>query len=308
VLPLAAVAAAAVPGDPRPKALAGALLIAGGAAALAFLPGAALGWTIVPQLLAGAGMGLALPAFADAHDVGAAARNLTVRHAGIVIVLAILAPVATAQLASRTERAILQGTSLVLDAQIDPLQKLQLAPALLNGVGVDAPRASLKAAVDRRRADFATDAEVYDRLGNRLDDVVVVAVLDAFRSAYLIAAALALAAAALLAPALRRPAVLAGALAVATFAVYVAEHRSRAPAPVVLQDPCRPRPLPDAGGISGALQNEALRLLDRGACQAGTSREELALSLFNRERAAKFQREHGVDPRELGGLLSLLGG
>ena len=53
-------------GDPRRAAgrgrSAGALLFAGGAGALAFLPAPGIGWTLVPQLLAGAGMGLALPA------------------------------------------------------------------------------------------------------------------------------------------------------------------------------------------------------------------------------------------------------
>ena len=101
------------------------MLIAGGAAALAFLPGASIAWTFIPQVLAGAGMGLALPAFSDERDVPEAARNLVARHVGIVIVLAILAPVATAQLETTTDRAILQGAALVLDAQIDPLQKLR---------------------------------------------------------------------------------------------------------------------------------------------------------------------------------------
>ena len=95
VLPIAALAGAAIPGEDRPKALGGAFLIAGGAAALAFLPGATIAWTVMPQILAGAGMGLALPAFSDERDTVEAARNLIARHAGIVIVLAILAPVAT---------------------------------------------------------------------------------------------------------------------------------------------------------------------------------------------------------------------
>jgi hypothetical protein len=309
VLPLAALAGAAIPGAPRSKALAGALLIAGGAAALAFLPGASIAWTLVPQVLAGGGMGLALPAFSDERDIAEAARHLVARHVGIVIVLAILAPVATAKLATTTDRAILQGASLVLDAQIDPLQKLQLAPALLQNVDVDGPRAGLTRNVDAKRAEFADDPAVYDRLAARLDDVVVVAVQDAFRIAYLIAAALALLAAVLLVSAARKPAVwLAAAAAAATFAVYAVEHDTQAPAPVVLQDPCQDRDLPEAGGFTGAIQNEALRLLDRGACQTGASREELALALFDPERAKQFERDHGVDPRSAGGLLSLLGG
>jgi hypothetical protein len=309
VLPLAALAGAAIPGDPRPKALAGALLIAGGAAALAFLPAPTIGWTIVPQILAGAGMGLSLPAFSDERDIAEAARNLVARHVGIVIVLAILAPVATAQLTSATDRAILQGTSLVLDAQIDPLQKLQLAPALLADVDVDSPRDGLTRSVNAKRAEFADNAAVYDRLAARLDDVIVVAVQDAFRSAYLISAALALLAAVLLLSAYRRPALaLATALAAATFVFYAVQHDREAPAPVALQDPCQERELPDTGGLSGALQSEALRLLDQGACRLGTSREEFALALFDPQRAKQFEREHGVDPRSVGGLLSLLGG
>ena len=68
-----------------------------------------------------------------------------------MIVLAILAPVATAQLQTATERAILQGAALVLDAQIDPLQKLKLAPALLDQVDVDGPRAGLTRNVEAKR-------------------------------------------------------------------------------------------------------------------------------------------------------------
>jgi hypothetical protein len=309
VLPVAALAGAAIPGDDRSKALAGALLIAGGAAGLAFLPGPALGWTVMPQVLAGAGMGLALPAFSDERDIGEAARNLLARHVGIVIVLAILAPVATAQLTDATDTAILQGTSLVLDAQLDPARKLELAPALLNGVDVDNPRAGLRHSVEANRGAYSDTAVVYQRLASRLDDVVVVAVQDAFRAPYLIAGALSLLAGALLITAYRRPAIaLAAALAAGTFLVYAVERNRVAPAPATLQDPCLQRDIPQSGGLSGAVQAEALRALDSGACRLGTTREELALALFDEQRATAFERKYGVNPRSVGGLLSLLGG
>jgi hypothetical protein len=313
VLPLAALGAATLKGPPQARALAGALLLAGGGAALALLPAPGLPWMVVPQLLAGAGMGLALPAFAGGllpeRDVADAARGLAARHAGIVLVLALLAPVATARLQDTTEHAVLQGAALVLDAQIAPLQKIQLAPALLDNVSLDQPRAALKDAVERRRADFADDAAVYDRLAGRLDDVIVVAVQDAFRTSYLIAAGLALLAAALLSSAWRRPAVwLAAAVATGCVAVYAVEHDRDAPAAVVLQDPCKPRELPQSGGLTGLLQDEALRLLDRSACSVGATREEFALALFDDAHAQAFTRKYGVDPRSAGGLLSLLGG
>jgi hypothetical protein len=309
VLPVAALLGALVPGRAEGRALGGALLIAGGAAALAFLPEPGIAWTLVPQALAGVGMGLALPALSPERDVHEAARTLVARHVGIVVVLAILAPVATARLNAETDQAILKGASLVLDAQIDPLKKLQLAPGLLADIDKSRPRASLTHAVNARRGQFAADPSVYNRLARRLDDVVVTAVRNAFKVAYLIAAALALLGAALLVPGWRRPALaLAAAVAAGCVVVYAAEAHGKAPPPVTLQDPCQPRPLPDSGGVTGALQREALKQLNQAACRLGVSREELALAIFDADRAAKFQSEHGVNPRSVIGLLSLLGG
>ena len=258
-------------------------------------------------------MGLALPAFAGEllpeRTVGEAAVGLAARHAGIVVMLAILAPVATAKLESATEQAVLKGTALVLDSQVDPTEKLELAPALLADVDIDSPRAELADSVAARRAQFGGDLAVYDRLGKRLDDVVVVAVQEAFQAVYLIAAVLALAAAALLASAWRRAGVMiATAAALMTVAVYAFERDTRAPPPVELANPCAQRALPDTGGLSGAIQIEALRVLDRGACRFGSSREEFALALFDRERAEAYERKHGINPRDIGGLLSLIGG
>jgi hypothetical protein len=266
---------------------------------------------VLPQLLAGAGMGLALPAFAGElvpeRTVAEAARGLVARHAGIVVVLAILAPVATAQLHTLTDKAILQGAALVLDSRIAPLEKLQLAPGLLDGVDAERPRAGLQDAIAKRRAGFSDDLAVYDQLGTRLDDVVVGAVGDAFRTPYLIAAALALLAALLQLP--WRPLVaIAAVVALATAGGYVVAQRAEAPPKVVLQDPCQPRALPQSGGLTGLLQDQALKLLDSSACKYGTTREELVLALADPARAKAFERRYGVDPRSAGGLLSLLGG
>lgn len=309
VLPLAALAAAALPGPPEARALGGALLLAGGAVALAFLPAPGIAWTIVPQILAGAGMGLALPALSPERDLTEAARTLVARHVGIVLVLAILAPVATARLNTATDEAILKGASLVLDAQIDPLDKLRLAPALLDDVDTDAPRQSLTDAVAAQRVNFTDAAAVYDRLGQRLDDVVVAAVLDAFRVAYLIAAALALLAALVLVRAARRPAIaLALVVAAGCAVIYAVEADSEAPPPVTLADPCNPRAVPGSSGLAGAIQERVLQELNQAACRIGASREELALAVFDQDRARDFEAEHGVDPRSTINLLSLIGG
>jgi len=163
--------------------------------------------------------------------------------------------------------------------------------------------------VERRRPDFPDQPAEYDRLASRLDGVVVRAIQDAFRVAYLIAAALSLLGAALLVPRARVvPVVAAGLVAAACTAGYAIEAHRRAPPEVVLQDPCRPRPLPSTGGITGAIQDAALRELDRAACRVGATREELALALADRKRSAAFERRYGVNPRSVSGLLGLLGG
>ena len=87
---------------------------------------------------------------------------------------------------------------------------------------------------------------------------------------------------------------------------YALLHRSRAPKPVTIADPCAPRRLPGTGGLTGALQDVALRQLDRSACSIGSSREELVLALADDADAQRFKRRYGVDPRSLTGLLSIL--
>ena len=141
---------------------------------------------------------MALPAFAGEllpeRTAREAARLLTIRHAGIALVLIALAPLIAHRLDVVTERAQEQGVALVLDAQLPPQDKLTLAPALLGGVEAERPRAGLRAGARRQRPAATTGEEraTYDQLAQRADDVLVSAVGDAFRIAFVIAGALAL--------------------------------------------------------------------------------------------------------------------
>jgi hypothetical protein len=335
VLPLAALAGARVRAEPRPRALAGCLLVGGGVLALAWLPSASVAWTFAPQALAGVGMGMALPAFAGEllpeRTTREAARLLTIRHAGIALVLIALAPLIAHRLEVVTERAQEQGVALVLDAKLPPQDKLTLAPALLGGVEAERPRAGLRRALAQHGHGYAGEERAtYEQLSQRADDVLVSAVGDAFRVAFAIAGGLALLGAVALAvgapaarpagpargdaaaPAARSPFPVAGSLAlvlalmVALPVGYAALHAGQEPEPVAIQNPCEHRELPGAGGIAGFLQDRALEALDAAACRWGSSREQLVLALADERAARRFEREHGVDPRSVRSILGNL--
>lgn len=316
VIPAAAVAGSRIRTDARTRAAAGSALVAGGVLALAWLPGASLWWTVIPQALAGVGMGMALPALGGGllpeRSPRDAARLLAVRHAGIAVILAVAAPIAAHQLDAATQTAKERGVALVLDAPLQPQDKIRLAPALLNGVDSDEPRAGLRRAVDAERRRFTgRDRATYDRLGERADETLVAGVGEAFRSSFLLAGACGLLAALLLAAGAQLAVMAAaGALMLATPITYLALHRAVAPDVPAILDPCTAkRTPPRAGGVGGFLQDQALALLDRTACRLGSSREELVLALADESEARRFQREHGVNPRTIGGLLqALLGG
>jgi MFS family permease len=298
------------------RAATGCVLVAAGTLCLAFLPLASPWWTLVPQLLAGAGIGLALPALAgeliperDPHD---AARLLTARHAGIALALLVLAPVVASNLDSATERAKERGVAILLDSSLPPQDKIELAPDLLDGVNQSEPRRGLERAIDRNRNRVTGAARAeYDRLAAKADDTLVEAVAESFRIAFVITAALALlgALAVLPSPARRRSLARLAVAAAAVPVVYVLLYATLSPTPVKIADPCKKRSLPHSGGISGLVQDVGLNGLDRIACQFGSSREQLVLGLADPAERARYKREHGVDPRAGGNLLQgLLGG
>jgi hypothetical protein len=312
VLPLAALAGAKMwPARPaRVRAATGALLVAGGVLALASIPTASLWWTVPPQLMAGVGMGMALPALAGdllpERTAGQAARLLSARHAGITIALVLLAPVVAVRIDDTVAAGREQGTALVLDAKLPPLDKLSLARALVGDLDPVDPRGQLQSSLERARGDISgDDLAAYKVLAQRADDALVAGVQHAFAPAFVICGVLALIGGLALLPWSGRVVVAGLAALVLAGGAWLARP-ALAPEPVTIADPCHPRALPHTGGIDGALQDVALGALDRAACRYGSSREELALALVDSHARADFEHEYGVDPRKIGGLLQAI--
>lgn len=306
IMPLAALASARIRGPAATRAAGGSLLVAAGTASLAFVPTASVAWTVVPQLLVGVGMGLALPAVAGEllpESTGRhAAALLSVRHAGIALALVLLAPIAQHELNTTLETTKEKGAAVVLDAPIDPRIKLDLAPDLASSVQSEDPRGGLdKAFADHRDDVDDDDLEAYDEMRRRADETLVAGVNDGFSVAFLIGGALALLAAVALAT---REAVSSPRLAVAAVgatllvpAAYALVARTDKPPAVTIADPCDDRDLPGSGGLPGIIQDAAMVALDRVACKAGSSREELVLAMVDDEAAKRYEERYGLDPR-----------
>lgn len=114
----------------------GCFLVAGGLAGLALLPSADLAWTVAPQALIGLGLGLTVDQLtAQAMHlrlprVEHASWTISARHLGVVVGLAILTPIFTADLMDAQVPAEQAVTALVLDAPLPAQDKVDLARAL----------------------------------------------------------------------------------------------------------------------------------------------------------------------------------
>ena len=178
-------------------------------------------------------------------------------------------------------------------------KKLELAPELLGSNDQARPRATLDAALHRRREDF-TGAEraPYERLATSADDTLLAAIFDSFRFAFLISGALALLAGALIWPLrARSPTTLAGSLVLALVIplAYAIQRDRVAPPPVTITDPCSEHHSPSASGLQGAIQSSVLKVLDRDACRLHTSTEELILASGDDAERRRFAREQISD-------------
>ena len=200
VVPAAALAAGAVARqlDDRARAAAGAVLCAGGLAALGLLPGSGIGWLLAPQLLIGLGLGLALPAVTeealrgDARPVALhGGWTIAARHAGVVAALAILTPIFTADLEDQTDRAQEIVLARILDSPIAPDAKLGL------GLGLASRLRATPAEVPDLDPAFAEaapgneDRSAFDALRDEVDEQLDRAAAAAFERSFLVSAILA---------------------------------------------------------------------------------------------------------------------
>jgi predicted MFS family arabinose efflux permease len=189
----------------RSEAVAGSVLIAGGLAGLALLPGAEVAWTLAPQVLIGLGLGLSIDSLTAAALRDRIPRALhggwtiAARHAGVVVGLAILTPIFTADLRHAETPAKEAIASLVLDAPLPASTKLDLAGQLGRRLTAERGRVpDLRPAFQAVRVP-ATEEPAAATLEHGLKDQLTRAATRAFRIAFLVAAGLALLA---LAPAL----------------------------------------------------------------------------------------------------------
>jgi MFS family permease len=208
VMPLAAVFATRYAGridGLLVRAAAGAILVAGGLAALGLLPGASWLWTIPPQILIGTGLGLAVSALTQRALAGRASQvlhggwTIASRHAGVVLGLLLLTPLFTAALDRNQDEALAAGTAAVLDSAVPPLDKLRVAQDVLTEV--DRAKGRMP---DVAPAFQGHDEPAYRSLEAALVDQLDRAATNAFSSSFLLGAALGLAALVPLAFAVRR--------------------------------------------------------------------------------------------------------
>jgi MFS family permease len=177
-MPLAAVVAgywAKRLGSGTARAVPGVILITGGLAALALLPGASWTWTLLPQLAIGAGLGLAISALTDwalhGRDQQAVHGGWTIaaRHGGVVL-------------------GLTAGTAAVIESGVRPSEKLVVAENVLSVIDQAEGQVPEVRAPLERLARGSSNPAAFDRLATNLEDELARAATSAFSRSFWIAA------------------------------------------------------------------------------------------------------------------------
>lgn len=177
----------------------GAALLAIGLLQLALLPSASVGFTVGALVVCGLGLGLSIPVLSQAAlDVGAGLTRsgtltIGVRHLGLVLALALIAPLVASELPPAGHRAELRATAVLLDAPIGLSSKI---PVALDA-RAEFARAKAGEIPDLARPFDAHGAKHDAKLAavrDKLIDAIKDTITRAFRSSFLLSAALAAAA------------------------------------------------------------------------------------------------------------------
>jgi predicted MFS family arabinose efflux permease len=183
----------------RTASIGGALLLAAGLVALALLPRIEELLVALALAFCGAGLGLAVPALTgialdpERRPTRSCLVTVGARHAGLVLALALVAPLLSHTLSGSEDKALRAGAQVILESPIDLDQKVPVAIDL---------RGALKEAKQGEVPDLA---EPFDKRGAATngdlratrDDLVTTlesVITRGFRSSFFFAALLALAA------------------------------------------------------------------------------------------------------------------
>jgi MFS family permease len=175
----------------------GAGLLAGGLIALAFLPSSALGYAVASFALCGFGLGLSIPGLTHAvlgtgTGVGREGTlTVGVRHVGLVLALAIVAPLLKTDLFATEEVARLNGTAVLIDGRIPATTKVPLALDIRDRIDA-APRGEIPDLAAAFEEHGSGDDPAVRAVQDDLRVAVEAAVTRAFRSSFLVCALLAL--------------------------------------------------------------------------------------------------------------------
>jgi predicted MFS family arabinose efflux permease len=174
----------------------GALLLAIGLVALALIPSPSAGYVIAALVFCGAGLGLSVPVLSHAAlDTGAGLSRsgtltIGVRHLGLVLALALIAPLLASTLPPAGHRAEVRATSILLDAPISLGTKIPVAYDLVQlfKQAADGEVPDLNQPFDAHGARHdATLASVRDRLVSSIEETIT----RCFRPAFFLSALLA---------------------------------------------------------------------------------------------------------------------
>jgi MFS family permease len=174
----------------------GAALLAGGLAGLALLPSASVGFALCALSLCGAGLGLAVPFLSDAALVPgpgltrSATLTIGIRHLGLVLALASIAPIVASELPPAGDRALLKATAVLLDAPVGLDKKVPVALDL-RGAFAEAQAGETPNLAEPFNAHGAGHDSALASARDDLVGTIETTITRAFRPAFFFSAALA---------------------------------------------------------------------------------------------------------------------